>query len=74
LFKIIVLVTLLVSFVIAKEKEYRFAPLSTKRLSQNIKDFLPLGAYFEGNFDKINIDKYKALEVDIQIPQKGNMQ
>ena len=69
LFKIIVLVALLVSFVIAKEKKYSFAPLSTKKLSQNIK----LSAYFEGNFDKININEYEALEVDIQIPKKGNI-
>jgi phosphonate transport system substrate-binding protein len=74
LFRIIILVTFLLSFVVAKDKVYRFAPLPTKNIIQNIKDFLPLSAYFEENYNiKVKFVKYKNYNDILEGFKKGKI-
>ena len=58
--KIFLSISLLYIMLFAKERVYVFAPLPTKNISQNIKEFLPLSYYMEKKYGvKIKYTHFK---------------
>ena len=65
---------LLTNVILAQEKVYHFAPLPTKKLEQNIKDFIPLfDAFYQDTSKKIEYLHFKNYKDILDGFQKGTI-